>query len=237
MLEYCGSPMQMQKKYVLAPILLCVVASVALTLAGMPAAAQNTSSQFNPQTQFAVGSKLQITSIYGLETAPLSFPVYSNGGYANGNPAWRNGQNRTSHSSLVTQQWNLTYLRNTPTTNSSMAITVLVTNDTQDGGIIWIVQGGSIAYNGTILTVTSGMGGIGKLGRILTIGNATDSSGNTFRWSLEGLTTLYGGSVILALNGSVSQLNQSTMIGGPTRPYQGLMPVRLVALTYIATIA
>jgi len=228
--------MQMQKKYVLAPILLCVVASVALTLAGMPAAAQNASGEFNPQTQFAVGSNLQITSIYGLETAPLSLPVYNNGGF-NGNPAWRNGgQNRTSRNGLVAQQWNLTYLRNTPTANSSMAITVLVTNDTQDGGIIWNVQEGSIAYNGTILTVTGGTGGIGKLGRILTIGNATDSSGNTFRWSLEGLATLYGGSVIVAMNGSVSQLNQSTATEGPTRPYQGLMPVRLVSLTYIATI-
>jgi hypothetical protein len=230
-----------KSRYVLIPILLCVVAAVAGTLGGMPAAAQSTSGQFNPQTQFAVGSKLQITSIYGLETAPSPFAAYNNGGFANGNPLWRNGgQNRTSnqtpHNGLVNQQWNLTYLRNTPTANSSMVISVEVTNDTQDGGIIWTVQGGSIAYNGTTLTVTSGTGGIGKLGRILTIGNATDSAGNTFRWSLEGLTTLYGGSVIVALNGTVSQLNQNTAVQAPTRYNQGLTLVRLVSLTYIATI-
>jgi hypothetical protein len=222
-------------KYFLAPVLLFLVA-VAGALVTMPAAAQNTPGQFNPQTQFAVGSKLQITSIYGLETAPMPYSLFNGG-----NPGWRHGgQNRTSNqiggNGLVSQQWNLTYLRNTPTANSSMVLSVQVTNDTQDGGIIWVVESGSIVYNGTALTVTSGKGGIGKLGRVLTIGNATDSSGNTFRWSLEGLATLYGGSAIVALNGNVSQLNQNTATESPSRYNQGLSSVRLVTLSYIATI-
>jgi hypothetical protein len=207
----------------------------------MPASAQSSSGQFNPQTQFQIGTKLQITSMYGLETAATPFTGFGGAGWNYGNHGWgNNGQygnhTYTSRNSLANQEWNLTYLRNTPTANSSIAINVQVTNDTLDGGILWIVQGGSVAYNGTTLTVTSGIGGIGKLNRVLMVGNATDSSGNTFRWNLEGLATLYSGTVIVSLTGTVVQLNQNTTSTMPTAPYQGLRPVRL-SLTYIATIS
>ena len=230
-----------QTKYVLAPVVLIVVA-VAGTLAAVPASAQGSSGEFNPQTQFAVGARLQITSIYGLESAPPSFSTFNSGGFNYDNPTWRNGgqngnRNQTSRNGLVNQEWSLTYLRNIPTANSSITISVQVVNDTQDGGVLWTVQGGSIAYNGTTLTVTSGRGGIGKLGRVLTIGNATDSNGNTFRWSLEGLTTLYEGSVVVSLTGSVAELNQNTTPAAPTGPNRGLMLLRGVSLTYIATIS
>jgi hypothetical protein len=56
-------------KYVLIPVVLILVV-IAGAIAVMPASAQGSSGQFNPQTQFAVGAKLQITSIYGLETIP-----------------------------------------------------------------------------------------------------------------------------------------------------------------------
>jgi hypothetical protein len=128
-------------------------------------------------------------------------------------------------------------MRNTPTANSSITINVQVTNDTQDGGILWTVQGGSIAYNGTTLTVTSGNGAIGKLNRILMIGNATDSNGNAFRWNLEGLATLYGGTVIVSLTGTVAELNQNTAPAPPTRPNQDLTLLRGLNLTYVATIS
>ena len=232
---------QQTVKYVLAPIVLILVAAGG-TLALMPASAQSSSGQFNPQTQFAIGTTLQITSIYGLETTPPPFPTFNRGGLNYGNHAWgNNGQNgnrnQTLRSGLANQEWNLTYLQNTPTTNSSMAINAEVTNDTQDGGILWIVQGGSIAYNGTTLTVTSGKGGIGKLNRILMIGNATDSNGNTFRWSLEGLATLYGGTVIVSLTGTVTQPDQNMTPAWPTPQNQSFTLPREVSLTYLATIS
>jgi len=216
---------------VLGLALVIAVASRQLTV--MPVSGQISSGEFNPQTQFAVGAKLQITSIYGLESVP---PPFNNGGNYG---QWRNyGQygnhNQTSRSGLANQQWNLTYLRETPTANSSISISVEVVNDTQDGGILWNVQGGTIAYNGTTLTVTNGIGGIGKLDRVITVGNATDSSGNDYRWSLEGLTTLYGGSAIVSLAGNVGQMNQNTGFTGITRP--GWI-FRGINLSYIATIS
>ena len=225
-----------QTKYVLAPVVLILIA-VAGTLAAKPTSAQGNSGEFNPQAQFAVGAKLQITSIYGLETAPPPFSTFNYG-----NPPWRNGgqngnHNQTSRNGLANQAWNITYLRNIPSANSSVTISVQVVNDTQDGGIMWIVQGGSIAYNGTTLTVTSGRGGIGKLDRVLIVGNATDSNGNTLRWNLEGLTTLYQGSVVVSLTGSVIQLNQNSTQTAPTAPKRGFMLLRGVSLTYIATIS
>jgi hypothetical protein len=220
-------------KYALLPVLLIIMA-VAGVVAAIPASAQSSSGQFNPQTQFTIGTKLQITSIYGLETSPPPISAMSVGGRYYG----QNGNhNQTIRTGPVNQQWNLTYLRNTPTANSSITITAQVTNDTQDGGVLWTVQGGSIAYNGTTLTVTSGKGGIGKLNRVLMVGNATDSNGNTFRWNLEGLATLYSGSVIVSLTGNVAELNQNTPAAAPTQPYRGLTLSRVLSLTYIATIS
>ena len=217
-------------KYAL-PAVLLIVMVLAGTLVPMLASAQSSSEQFNAQTQFAVGTKLQITSIYGLESA------LNGAGLNFGNHMWhgQNGNhNQTSRNGLVNQEYNLTYLRNTPTANSSIAINIQITNDTQDGGVLWIVQGGSIAYNGTTLHVTNGKGGIGKLNRVLMVGNATDSNGNTLRWNLEGLATIYNGTTIVSLTGSVAALNQNTMM--PTQPTQDLTQTR-VSLTYIATIS
>ena len=216
-------------KYVLPAVLFIIIVAVAGTLAPLPASAQSSSGQFNPQTQFAVGTKLQISSIYGLETSP---PPFSYGaGFRN------NGQNGNRNQFPANQEWNLTYLRNTPTANSSVTINAQVTNDTQDGGVLWVVQGGSITYNGTTLTVTSGEGGIGKLNRVLMAGNATDSNGNTLRWSLEGLATLYSGTVIISLTGSVGAANQNSTPAAPSQPYQSSTLRREVSLTYIATIS
>jgi len=236
-----GETKTQHTKYILIPVVL-ILAAVAGAVAVSPASAQNTSGQFNPQTQFAVGTKLQITSIYGLETVPPPSLTLRGAGFNNGNSPWKNGSqnwgnNQTSRSSFMNQQWNLTYLRNLPTANSSITLNVQITNDTQDGAIIWTVQSGSIAYNGTTLTVTNGVGGIGKLDRVLTVGNATDSNGNSYRWSLEGLTTLYGGTVILSLNGIVSEMNQNSAATTSTFPYRGFGRQPGVTLTYLATIS
>ncbi len=215
------------------PSVLLIIVSVAGTLGSMPASAQSSSGQFNSQTQFAIGTKLQITSIYGLEST-------LNGAGNYGNRMWRgNGQNgnhnQTSRNGPINQEWNLTYLRNTPTANSSMTINVQITNDTQDGGVLWTVQSGSITYNGTTLQVTNGKGGIGKLNRVLMIGNATDSNGNTLTWSMEGLAALYGGTMIVALTGVV--LSQNMTAAAPTQPSQAFTLPRGVTVTYIATIS
>ena len=222
-------------KYALPTVLLIMLVVIG-TLGTVPASAQSSSGQFNPQTQFPVNTKLQITSVYGLETTPL----FSNLNGAGSNFGNRNNGQNGNHTQTprnVNQQWNLTYLRNIPTANSSITIDAQVTNDTQDGGILWIVQAGSIAYNGTTLRVADGKGGIGKLNRILMIGNATDSNGNTLRWTLEGLATLYGGTTIVSLTGSVAPLNQNTTQAAPMQPNQDLTLPRGVSLTYIATIS
>jgi len=219
-------------KYILPPVLLIIVAFAGI-FSSTPASAQTSSGQFNPQTQLTVGAKLQITSIYGLESilpAGLNFGNRLSRG--NGQYGFRN---QTSRNGIMNQQWNLTYLQNTPTANSSIIIKIQVTNDTQDGGVIWSVQGGSIAYNGTTLEVNSGKGGIGRLNRVLMVGNATDSEGNTVRWSLEGVATLYNGAMIASLTGNVSVLNQNATPVVPTQAIQSSTVPRMV-LTYIATI-
>jgi len=208
----------------------------------MPASAQSNSGQFNPQTQFPIGTKLQITSVYGLETLPPPIPTFNPSGFNHTSHTWGNNSLSGNHTQISrndqsNRQWNLTYLRNVPTTNSSISINVEVTNQTEDGGVMWIVQGGTIAYNGTTITVTGGIGGIGKLDRVLMIGNATDSNGNTVRWSLEGLATLYSGTVIVSLTGTIGQLRQKTPHAAPAGPNEPLTPVRGISLTYIATIS
>jgi len=217
------------KKYALVSVLLMAV--MVAGIAAAPALAQSSSGQFNPQTQFAVGAKLQVTSIYGLETSPPPVPYQYGGGRYYGQ-----GGNHT-RAGMVNQQWNLSYLRNIPTANSSVLISAQVTNDTQDGGVEWTVQSGTISYNGTTLTVTSGIGGVGKLNRVLMVGNATDPSGNTYRWNLEGLATLYSGTVIVSLTGNVAELNQNTTTVAPTQPYRGFTLTRTLSLTYLATIS
>jgi len=103
--------------------------------------------------------------------------------------------------------------------------------------MLWIVQGGSIDYNGTTLTVTNGVGEIGKLDRVIMVGNATGANGNTLRWSLQGLATVYGGAIIVSLTGTITQANQNTTSEYPAGPNQGFTPLRRVTLTYIAELS
>ena len=172
-----------------------------LALAGLIAttrlaSAQSTSGSFNPQTQFPIGSTITINSVYGLGGGMPFFNPGMNGGI-NGN--WTNGQNNQGR----TRNWNQT---GPPSAsfNASLTLTAQVTNDTANGDIMWTITSGSINENGTTLTITSGKGGIGKLDRILMGGNLTDSNGHTYRWALEGLATMYNGTVIASLNGGSS---------------------------------
>ena len=168
-------------KFVLPGILLLVVAIGGLFTAS-PTSAQSSSGQFNAQTQFPVGTQVHISSLYGLESVPAQFPTPRVGPPTFGNHTWGNGSRNGTHSQLPpnsssNQEWNVTYLRSTPVANSSITLNAQVTNDTKDGGIAWTILSGTINYNGTSLTVTSGKGGIGRLDHIVMVGNATDSKG------------------------------------------------------------
>jgi hypothetical protein len=109
-----------------------------------------------------------------------------------------------------------------------------VTNDTPHGDIAWTINSGSIIENGVTLTITGGSGGIGKLDRILVVGNATDSNGHTYSWGLGGLTAMNNGSVIASLNG-ISSYNPN-----PTTPVNQQPPPEKspngVPISLIATV-
>jgi len=93
------------------------------------------------------------------------------------------------------------------TSPASLTAAAVVTNETANGDIIWSVKSGSIILNGTTtLTITRGNGGIGRQDRILMVGNATDASGHSYGWTLEGLAAVYSGIVIASLNGGTSYM-------------------------------
>ena len=224
-----------------------------LALAGLLAtaplaSAQSTNGSFNPQTQFAIGSTVTITSVSGLGGGGMPFfnPAIMGGmrgNWTNGNHPWGQNGNQSSHT--WGQNWNQTGPRPLsfnaslmpPSFNASLMLTVQVTNDTANGGILWTIQSGSIVVNGTTLTITSGKGGIGKLDRILMGGNVTDSNGHTYRWGLEGLTAMYNGTVIASLNGGSSYnpnpITQTTTTQQTFMTDIGPMGVRL---SFIATV-
>ena len=208
-----------------------------LALAGLLAtspllSAQSASGSFNPQTQFPIGSTVTVTSVSGLGGGAMSFFISGmNGGtngYSNGNQSHSWAQNNQS----LTRNWNQT---GPPSFNASLTLTGQVTNDTANGAIIWTVTSGSITENGTTLTITNGRGGIGKLDRILMGGNVTDSNGNTYRWVLEGLATMYNGAIIASLNG-VSGYNPNPTTPTTQQPYPTNRRPTGTPLSFIATV-
>jgi hypothetical protein len=80
--------------------------------------------------------------------------------------------------------------------STSITINAKVSNSTADGDIEWIIQSGSIVFNGTTYTITSGNGRMTKINQLVMFGDAKDSSGSTIRWSLQGLTAIYNGTAI-----------------------------------------
>src|SRR5208282_2974486 len=201
--------------------ILLLLALAGLLATAPLASAQSVNGSFNPQTQFPVGSKVTITSVYGLGGGGMPFFSSRMMGGMKGN--WTKGQNNQgnwtshtwgqngnqSHTWSQNGNWNGTRTRNwnqtrPPSFNASLTLTAQVTNDTANGGILWTIQNGTFVENGTTLTITSGRGGIGKLDRILMGGNVTDSNGHTYRWGLEGLAAMYNGTVIASLNGGSS---------------------------------
>ncbi|MGD0423388.1 MAG: hypothetical protein ABSA92_08010 [Candidatus Bathyarchaeia archaeon] len=214
-----------------------------LALAGLLAAtplasAQSTGGSFNPQTQFPIGSTVTVQSVYGLGGGIPFFNQGMMGGmkgnWTKGN--WSNGNQShswTQNNQSRTRNWNQT---GPPSFNASLTLTAQVTNDTANGDILWTIKSGSIIENGTTLTITSGMGGIGKLDRILMGGNATDSNGHTYRWALEGLATMYNGTIIASLNGGSNYNPNPATPTTQQQPSQTNNPETYTTVNFIATI-
>ena len=221
-----------------------VVLALAGVLAATPlASAQNANGSFNPQTQFPIGSTVTVTSVYGLGGEGMPFFNSGMSGGMKGN--WTRGQNnqgnwtKGSHTwaqnnQSRTRNWNQTGLLSS-SFSASLTLTAQVTNDTSNGGITWTITRGSINENGTTLTITSGEGGIGKLDRILMGGNVTDSNGHTYRWALEGIATMYNGTVIASLNG-VSGYNPNPTTPTTQQPSPANKRPTGVTLSFIATV-
>ena len=227
-----------------------------LTIAGLSAAipilsattplasAQSVTGSFNPQTQFPVGSSIKITSVYGIAMVPLHpepngpMPPFRNQTIQH-NPPSRNQTNPLHHQTNGTRPawnrtgqhvppWNQTGQQYSTVYSASITINAQVTNDTRNG-VQWTIQGGSIIVNGTTFTITGGKGRMSNNDLLMMYGNATDSSGHTIRWDLEGLAAIYKGTVIIELNGrSFSEMNNPAF----TRD-KGFTDV---SLSYIATI-
>jgi len=249
--------MQKVTKYTTTGIML-LLALGGLMVTTPLAFAQTTISSFNPQTQFPVGSTITITSIYGLGGGGMPFfgpglrgmkGNWTNGGnqtHTWNQGSWEKGNQTHTWGQNGNQSWNQSgnwnKMRNwnqtwPPSFNASLTVTAQVTNDTANGGIMWTIQNGSIIENGTILTITAGRGGIGKLDRILMGGNATDPKGNTYRWVLGGLAALYKGDVIASFNGmSGYNPNQTVTTPSPQSNTGNQRVSRGVRLSFIATI-
>ena len=61
---------------------------------------------------------------------------------------------------------------------------------------------GTVVINGNTFTITGGRGEMSSLGQLGITATATDSSGNTIRWQLQGLAAMNNGTIIADLNGS-----------------------------------
>jgi len=240
-------------KYSLGAILLMLgIAGFLATTSLTPA--KSVTGSFDPQTQFPVGSSIKITPIYGVGTASMRFgpdgpnppdnnqttpqnlppPRNHTGPHGPTNstmPAWnQTGQHKPPFNQTGQQMphWNKTDEQIHTMYSTSITINAKVSNSTADGDIEWIIQSGSIVFNGTTYTITSGNGRMTKINQLVMFGDAKDSSGSTIRWSLQGLAAIYNGRVIVELNGhSFNETNDFASTSD-----KGLADV---GLTYIAT--
>jgi hypothetical protein len=211
---------------------------VAVTVVGLVATtplapAQSVSGSFNPQTQFPVGSSVVVTSIYGIATVPAAIQTTSPIPTQGNHTFWHFNQTRGQRpSSGGHRNWNQTRGQLQPpqptTYSASITINAQVSGDA-GSAVQWTVQGGSIVFNETTYTITSGNGTMTGMDRLMMYGSATDPNGNTVRWTLQGLAAIYNDAVIVSLNGGTfSEMNTSR---SPRIGFRG------VNLTYIATMS
>jgi hypothetical protein len=67
-------------------------------------------------------------------------------------------------------------------------------------------------------------------------GNATDSNGHTYRWALEGLATMYNGTIIASLNGGSNYNPNPATPTTQQQPSQTNNPETYTTVNFIATI-
>lgn len=98
--------------------------------------------------------------------------------------------------------------------DASLSVTVRVENFTKDGGIRWKVLSGTFTVRGQTYTITSGDGHMNSLDEIASgmNGEATGPDGQTYRWRLHGLATLYNGVVIVSLGGGIGTIQSNDAI-------------------------
>ena len=143
-------------------------------------AAQNAAGPFNPQTQFQVGSRLTIRSVYGIATLRL--------------------RNQTGTSQRP--HWNQT-VQNLPTYNASITIDAQLTGDAGNGGVQFTIQGGVIVIDTSTIAITGGTGEVSNIDRIMMGGAAASADGQSFNWHMNGLAAVVNGALISEITGNV----------------------------------
>jgi hypothetical protein len=171
--------MQQIRKYLLAGTLLMIVLT-GTTASAARASAQNAAGPFNPQTQFQVGSRMTIRSVYGIATLRL--------------------RNQTGTSQRP--NWNQT-VQNLPTYNASIAIDAQLTGDAGNGGVQFTIQGGVIVIDTSTIAITGGTGEVSNIDRIMMEGAAASADGQSFNWHMNGLAAVVNGALISELTGNV----------------------------------
>jgi len=157
---------------------IALVVVMAIFIPSSVVSAQSATGAFNPQTQFQVGSKIGIRSVYGVASPRPQ------GGY---------GQ---SHSWNQSQQ-------NLPTYNASITLDIQITNAISGGGIQFTVQDGVVVVDTSTIAITGGMGQISGIDRITMEGTATSTSSQSINWHMNGLTALVNGTVVAELTGGI----------------------------------
>jgi len=171
--------MQQIRKYLLAgALLMSVLTGIAASAARV--AAQNAAGPFNPQTQFQVGSRLTIRSVYGIATLRL--------------------RNQTGTSQRP--HWNQT-VQNLPTYNASITIDAQLTGDAGNGGVQFTIQGGVIVIDTSTIAITGGTGEVSNIDRIMMGGAAASADGQSFNWHMNGLAAVVNGALISEITGNV----------------------------------
>jgi len=167
-------------------LVVVVIALLGITFSGFVVSAQSASGSFNPQTQFPVGSKITLRSVYGIASP------------------------RPQGGSGYTHNWNQSQ-QNLPTYNASITIDLQVTSETGNGGLTFTVQGGVMVVNGSTTGISGGNGQISNVDRIFIEGTATNTSSQSINWHMTGLAALLNGAVVAELTGNTS----TTLNGTP----------------------
>jgi hypothetical protein len=171
--------MQQTRKYLSVGTLL-MIAFMGITTSAARVSAQSATGHFNPQTQFQVGSRITIRSVYGIAALRL----------------------RNQTGTTQPPHWNQTQ-HNLPAYNTSITIDGQVTGETGNGGVQFTIQGGVIVINTSTIVISSGKGEVSSIDRIMMQGTAASADGQSFNWHMDWLAAVFNGALISELTGNV----------------------------------